>query len=916
MDRILRSKNARTYSYIKDKIIEMEQIVNALYLIQEKNPYSGKIISWPLNSLNILQYVNFFYDSLQNYVNTRGLRDLVSFNTISLPSHDVLTETEVSILFSRIHDLLNLDLTEFPVILKSDLKKTLKFAQETSRHMTGLRDGMEKIGNNLAYNFFNYLQKNIYNLDTLDENGTSFHAIQMGLIFPNESGKILLSLEEQRLTIKLALFRQMWGGTVKEANDAFALIFKNYGSFVMNVEEGNRVNILTLTLEKELRPLVLQYWLDAGLFPPEKLGFISRIIVLNNIPIGFNSSYRNFQDGKAKFHLDRKINTVPIDHFTFIPIPFAEKGDKQEIPDEQNSTEDPLNMNKGFDESYSVAVDEGGSIINRKKINWLFNKLFKDYYFWQRNSMFEWDKDVPYFKGDNVNLRVKYKGKVYIKSSTSWDGKNPDQSSSWMELDYKNMMISSEFEQLIDQFWRTGDVYDALKGKSKDIGKEKNNWVAPYKPDYSEGCFSRVASQIFDQDELNKKKPKIKEHNHNITIEEFEWKHVHATKPNTTMELPDDWDSMGYGCDGSLWPWVWGVQQYYRKDHKDTTTSGGGHTHHITLPPIGTSDLKPPYIDLEKIYIKNKWKDRKRTAKVIRLTDGVPIYAQDTNSIIRPIPETNNAGISWRLGFSKIFEAAPGAVDGNPSLDIRDFNTLLKMYTLFARQVTKCGYVPYEQGRSYDYGCRVKKDDKIFISLNDNNSSTPSDNNYDNWLKEEIIVTHNDISILKGGVRLALTGVVFPSFHSQETTIKDRIYLTNQSKNFAIPNNYNFYFFSGIYGPATNEQIYVPGLKNIFIRTSFKEDMATQAQPYSIGWHFHQGKSSRDGEHHHEYYEYVNTRRYSDTNMTWWKRTSARYTEHPSQLHTHKASTDSSGSGNTLEPTNLTVNFIAYLPRD
>lgn len=844
MERYLRNKPQNFRNFILDSLSNMRVKVDALNLIEQRPPFVGERLPWAINPDNIFQTVNYFAGLLNGYIVSRGLFDDVTRVSYSLPRKNGFTQESVLILFTEIHKLLNLGSLPLPTSLTVDFSNSLKFAQRNSKHMKGFRDFLQSLGRDVFFGFSQKLARDILSSKSVNEEGANYLAIQYGVSFPKVNDVDLLSIEEKRLTLQLVEVNQMWGGTLHEFNNALKNIFRDYGTFILRFDENKKGFILTVTLQREISSAVFKYWNDSGILPPERLGYSSSMVLVNNLPIGFNSGYLNFLKGAAKFFYNpKKISLKSPDSFVMLPCSFAAEGDMRPIPDKPDGSLDPLNMSSGYGVEYEKPLEEGGAVIKRRQINWLWNKLYDNYAFYQRNSMLEWNEDASYFKLDRRGeYRVKYKGRVYSPVGDVDDKLPPDQSKSWQVIKYDELLTISDVVDVLNEYLPKGITFDCFANTIAEL--RKDSVFEGYETPTSEWHFSRIRLGLPKvQEEL------IKEHNHEVTIDEHEWEHQHNFKSVSA------WPEKKYGSKGGALPFF--AKEQWIVD-LSSTTNDGAHSHTIDTYSSSTP-LAPKHISLNKI-IKNSdgfnqyyvRGERQKINLSISPKDNL-LFASVDNSLTKLIKDKDDY-VSWHGGFSKKFDSSPVGNRETTALEVDVFNSLVKQYTLFIRQAYSRGWVEYNPSCSYDYGCRVKAGNYIYISLlNDNNKNLSY--SYA-WLREDEIISKEELKNIFNKINQDLVSMVFPSF------LKDRdncICLSKMEINFKVdlPKDKDIYglrkILNGVYGDNDDKGVYFPALKDNFIKIDNSLNLKSiKPQGYSIGRHSHWYVTTEDGKHSHD----------------------------------------------------------------
>lgn len=910
---IIRSKSREVRNYILTTLGEMTEKVDLVYKIEKRPPYFGNITAWGLNSDNILETVKAFNKKLNNYIVNNKLDKAIANAKVEATADLNLSIGDVINLFGRINFLLNKVYSGVPEVLNVNLDNYIKLAQRESGHLKGLKDLIEQMGNDINYRFLEYITTKVLNADTADEIGISYLASQLGLSLPvGENGSSILTLQEQRVTVQLAEFYNSWGGTIHELNQALEFIFSPYGSAYVTFDEKERTNIINIVFEKRPREFVLNLWKDMGLLPPERLGYNAKLNIHNDIPIGFNPSYVNFQANKAKFAYDEKDQTRSTSNsFNYLIMPFADQGDKEEIPDSGS----PVSFEQGFGESFSVAIAEGGSVLDRKHFNWLFNKLYQDYYFWQTNTMFEWSEKANYFKADRKkDILVKYQNKVYKTKGivSNPDGLTPDKSKDWELIVYEKFLTQKKLNKIMGLLFPVGMTVDGLYGVKDHIKKEYWQPIDEKYPDLKSNkeWFSRVGYHLETPKVIDYT---IKKHDHGLKLEEVDWEHRHPINEEMGVKK----------VPGNSGAWfLWANSQYLARDRE--SSKGGSHTHRITHTGSEKKDgsLTPQYINLDKFILYNNQLDLssgKKNQKDQSSTEYL-IFSSILNSLTYPIPLDSNEKVNFKNGFWSMFENPSFTDAASAGLDIRAFNQLIKEYSIFVKQVIQRGWVPYNGSISYNYGCRVKFQGEIYISLIDKNIHAPTDEK--TWLREKDILSREEVESKINDFISSFVGTGFYSFSDED--VKKNQDGTGRAK--INVNSDNPIYFDGTwvlrnivgttYGDELDNKIALPAIGGYFIRyDNLNKETAKNKFPSNIGYHKHQPKVSDEGGHTHTLYATGDStwvgnsgggKEGSYRDVIWLQNSND---SQFGQLHTHPIKYVKAGSGTEVIPKNISTNY-------
>lgn len=865
MRNFLDDKPNRIRDYLFRKLNDVRVLYESVIKVEGREPYSGPLLTWVINGNNIAQLINYFEGMVKDYIKEGGLELGVAALSTSIARKESFSPEDVVNLFSSIYYLSDKE-DDVPLpFLPENINKHIKFAYKNSDHLNGVSNFLQNISN-LISGFYYSFAYSFKNPATVTDEGAEYLALQYNLSFPDEASLEDLTLEDKRRTLQLDRAYQMWGGDIYSYNSALRLILKGAGTGILRVDNTSKTLVLTLKTQRRINKYALDLWGRMGLLPPQKLGFKTKLVLLDDLPIGFNAYYTNFLKGSGVFSLDKNADVSPVKNgFVHLSYAFADQGDKRDILDIQGSEVSSLSMEKGFTSDYEHSIEEGGFVLERKKINWLLNKLYQDYTFFQRNSMLEWNSEGDYSDPNGrKGLRVKYEGKVYVRNGKEDDGEVPSNSEAWDLLDYGSCLTIKEFYLLLDELFPVGLTWDGLVGTIANLPKDSayTSQVFPWLDNKSEDAFfSRVRKPSLSSSDVQA--GTIKEHFHPVTIKESEWVHNHTfaneargyfqPKVEQTVDL---WSSRGDR------PLFYGAS-------KEMTGRSGNHSHYIQLDPISKNDVYPRFIDMEKIVKETSFEslnyinsDRgKTTVKISKKMDYF-IFASHPDALTRKIPNSGVDSVNWQGGFGKAYEE--GGVEPWEEmkegrfypLDVSSFNEIIKRHTTFVRQAYSRGWVPYKSFEAYDYGCRVRLTPTryVFISLKDNNKAPLTDKK--SWLEESDIITENQAIDVINKIINEILPTLSISLNAPPKD-SDSVMLSNPWTS-GVPrvNNPDLYKIIGnYYGDSSESSVCLPILHDTFIRTNNKKvglKFAKTIQPYSIGDHSHYGNTEMGGGHRHE----------------------------------------------------------------
>lgn len=943
MKNIFDNLDVATKIAVINKLTEISAKVDLIYDVQQLTyvPYS-KID-------NIVNYDDIWYliENLQTklnlYIVENGLQNILAERYIPPKYFFTLNETNVIILISKIYRLLDQIFPEIPQVLQLNLHNYIKLAQREGTHMPKFRDMAQEFINKIHYNFVSTLNKDFYNSSTVTDDGADYLAGQLGLYLPmDDSGRPLLSLAEKRLTIKLAEFYTNWGGTIHETNEMLGYVFKDFGRAWVELDENNKTNRINIFFEHPPRKFLLDYWRDAGLLPPERVGFKGIIVAVGDAPIGFNKNYRNLLTGTARFGFNKDIfaEAAKITKFKQLKYAFAENGEKEEIPIEKQASGE-VSFEEGFPPLYETAYQAGGLTLDRKHLNYLFNKLFEAYKFWQRNSMFEWTEDTD--KPNSLkSFRVKYKGQVYQRlADVDYDGKTPDESAAYDLINYKNSLSVSQLKKIYDLFYWEGDTFDALYGVTDYIenqsGEQYKNHLTNYNSSkkssieyngrlYSikrpniDGYFTIVnddrmgSPSQYTSEKIRLNDWTVKDHDHKVELDELNETHQHPSKNKdiyfTKKEKPD------VSAGDYTFNWLFMGNSVIRRSYAVFSSEEGDHTHEIIQKnnEDEEKELYPNYVSMEKITIFQKISDNAFTPKFEPYTKKSANFTSygSKNNYATEIP-IEVGDVNFKEGFTSIYEN--GTL--TKGLTLYAFNGLIKLYSLFVEQVINKGYVDHEAGNVYDYGCRVKSLQKIYISLVDNNTNTDFTNR-DYWIDETYIVRNKiDANILPPGT---VHPYLVPRYRlryrsNSDDKFKNYFYeLTPHAATYTWvdPESPLGKIMNGNYKdnllPLLGGGCYIRTRSPENIKISELRDITKE----NFGVHIHEYSVSKEGKHKHEVrgYSTINSWNYHRVEYIYSTADNNRHPVGAAGEHVHKVRSQTAGDGSELVLDNVSARYL------
>lgn len=931
MKNILEDLDIGTKIIVINRLTEINAKVDLIYNIQQLAYVPYPIVENVINYKDIWFFIENLQKKLDLYIIENDLKDSISERYV--PPRDFFNpdNTNIITLVSKIYRLLEQIFPDIPQILQLDLHNYIKLAQREGEHMPKFRDSVQDFVNKMQYNFVNKLNNEFYNSSTITNDGADYLASQLNVYLPmDESGRSLLSLSEKRLTIKLAEFYKRWGGTVHETNEMLNYVFKDFGRAWVEVDESKKTNRINVVFEHPPRKFLLDYWRDAGLLPPERVGFKGLIVVVGDAPIGFNNNYRNFLEDTARFGFSKEefSGRSQVTKFKQLKYTFAEQGEKEEIPEDYES-DNSVSFEDGFTELYSKSYQTGGLIINRKHLNYLFNKLFESYKFWQRNSMFEWTENTEQ-PTTMKSFQVKYQGKVYQRlADVKYDGKTPDKSTAYELIDYTGAVTVEQIKKIYDLFYWQGDVYDAVAGVANYIENKTGDKYKNHLTNYNSNIRSKINfndreyiitrpningyftiinnTRVGTPDNYSSATTRlnswsIKNHDHKVTLTPLNGMHTHELY-NPGDAVPTSLTPK-YGR-GGLSHGDWGDRGILEKA---SSTLDGKHTHSITQKNKEVKELHPTFIDMEKITIYQKISDGAFNPKFEAYTSKPSkfnVYGSKSDYATE-IP-VNDGAINFKKGFTDAFDSGTTT----KGLTLYDFNGLIKLYTLFVEQVINKGYVDHAVGNVYDYGCRVKYLQKIYISLKDNNTSVDFTNK-SNWIDETYIARNRITADIfpSGTILTVLNGSLTPEMQAQ-------FYQISKEETPAIDPNSTL---GKIIGNKYKDNK-LPKLQNVYIRTEqigIEEGEASKITPEQIGSHKHDFTVEEAGDHTHDLQILSNRKDAADGEhndilvFNGWRfdGTTKKSDLKRAGNHTHEITSEKAGDGENLILDNISVSYL------
>ncbi len=904
-------KSEQTVAFILYHLNDMNKKLNIIYHLEQRFEYTKDLYLLEITSDNILSLIKNFSNKLNQYIFINNLKDPIDNLYAVEKNKDFFTQNDIIKIFSKIMDLLDVSTPFAPESLALNFNSYLKMAQRKSRHLNSFKDFFEQSGNILSYDFVNYMTTNFLNSATVNNQGANYLADQYGFKFPiDETFNSLLTIEEKRLTLSLLEFYNNWGGTIHELNQFLALIFKDYGDAWATVDEKNKTQIINIIFDKEPRKFLLDFWRTEGLLPPQKLGYRGKVILTNNIPIGFNNSFVNFQKNRAKLaFLKNPGGPVGLNFYPIEKV-FAEEGDRKEIPDTPTKDEPNLSYLNGFGEAFEKDVQEGGAVIDRRYLNSFFYKLFDTYKKWQTDTMFEWDENIDYFthpedKQKQVFLRVKYQGRIFIrkfydKKPTEEEQKTPPPNSSlWLEIDYRKALTKTKVKKFFDIFYKRGFIFHSLYFNPS---YEKNKTYLRKSTDNKYYKINPTQIGVFNSGG-------IAYHDHEIKLQNNDFEHSHSN-------FLADWKyvetvKMGY---------IYILNYYGTEVYRGETDSGGEHSHEVYQI---NKEIKPPHPDTKEmstyeiksinfIYHNNVSLTFKRNEKFFSYN----FYYAISSDYVRKIPNEDRKGVNFKEGFNRIYDNDIFSNLQSRGLDLQSFNGIIKTFTNFFYQAYFLGYIDWVYNSSYNYGARVKYRKNIYISLIDNNKTYPIDENY--WLLEKDLFDNNNLNknlkIYKDNFLCLMTFDLLKNKNSEFISI------TPEEGTPYVVNNKDIYnLVNTAYDPKSTEaKTYLPNINDLFIKTvpNLTEKDAPVVINSDIGNHVHLfEETTESGSHTHGLCAKKNDIHrcelgHSDgANFDTWYFLD----RDDSCLHTHEITSTVKGEGDKVIPKNVNTYVNVYI---